>query len=171
MGGRVLWLIWVRSWRSSLRKLTELSGWSAVRYWSHDYLSYQDDIDDTMMATRAYILIVEDERLVAKDLERRLTRMDYVVVAIAATGPDAIHQALEHRPDLVLMDIRLQGEMDGITAAAFIRTHLNIPVIYLSAYVDEMTLERAQDTAPAGFLRKPFNEYDLRQTLQQVLSL
>jgi CheY-like chemotaxis protein len=124
-----------------------------------------------MMASRAHILIVEDERLVAKDLERRLIRMDCTVAAIAATGPEAIHQALAHRPDLVLMDIRLQGDMDGITAAAFIRTHLNIPVVYLSAYVDEMTLERAQGTSPAAFLRKPFNEYDLRQTLQKVLSL
>jgi CheY-like chemotaxis protein len=124
-----------------------------------------------MMQNPAHILIVEDERLVARDLERRLRRMNYMVVAIAATGLEAIQQALEHRPDLVLMDIRLQGEMDGITAAAFIRTHLNIQVIYLSAYVDEMTLERAQGTSPAAFLRKPFNEYDLRQTLQQVLSV
>jgi CheY-like chemotaxis protein len=124
-----------------------------------------------MMGSQAHILIVEDERLVAKDLARRLMRMNYTVVAIAATGPEAIHQALAHRPDLVLMDIRLQGEMDGITAAARIRTHLDIPIVYLSAYVDEMTLERARDTSPAGFLHKPFNEYDLRQTLQQVLSL
>ena len=122
-----------------------------------------------MMRCPAHILIVEDERLVARDLERRLTRIGYMVVAIAAAGPDAIHQALEHQPDLILMDIRLQGEMDGITAAAFIRNHLDIPIVYLSAYVDEKTLERAQDTAPAAFLRKPFNEYDLRQTLQQVL--
>jgi CheY-like chemotaxis protein len=136
-----------------------------------DHLPHQGDIDDTMMGSQAYILIVEDERLVAKDLERRLTRMSYTVVAIAATGPEAIRYALEYRPDLVLMDIRLQGEMDGITAAAFIRTHLNIPVVYLSAYVDEVTLERARGTSPAGFLHKPFNEYDLRQTLHQVLSV
>lgn len=118
----------------------------------------------------ASILLVEDERLIAKDLERRLRRMGYQVVALAATGPEAIHQALAHRPDIVLMDIRLQGQMDGIEAAAFIRTHLNIPLIYMSAYVDDETLARASATRPAGYLRKPFSERQLQTTLEGALS-
>jgi CheY-like chemotaxis protein len=122
------------------------------------------------MNTLAHILIVEDERLIARDLERRLQRLGYTVVALVATGPEAIYQALEHRPDLVLMDIRLQGEMDGIEAAGFIRTHLGIRIIYMSAYVDQATLTRAQATDPAAFLHKPFSEFTLQQTLRQVLS-
>jgi CheY-like chemotaxis protein len=118
----------------------------------------------------ARILLVEDERLIAKDLERRLGRMGYVVVALAATGPEAIRQALEYQPDIVLMDIRLQGQMDGIEAAAFIRTHLNIPLVYMSAYVDEETLARASATRPAGYLRKPFSERQLQVTLEGALS-
>jgi CheY-like chemotaxis protein len=118
----------------------------------------------------AHILIAEDERLVARDLERRLRRLGYTVVALAATGSDAIHQAAEHRPDLVMMDIHLQGEMDGIEAAGFIRTRLNIRIVYMSAYSDQGTLARAQSTDPAAFLEKPFNDYNLQRTLQQVLS-
>ena len=121
------------------------------------------------MGCSPHILIVEDERLVARDLERRLRRLGYEVVAQVATGPDAIQQALAHRPDLVLMDVRLQGQMDGIEAAGFIRTHLNIQVVYMSAYVDQTTLTRAQATRPAAFLSKPFSEASLQQTLQQVL--
>jgi CheY-like chemotaxis protein len=72
--------------------------------------------------------------------------------------------------DLVLMDVQMP-EMDGIEAAAFIRTHLNIQIVFLSAYVDQETLDRAQATLPAAFLRKPLSESHLQQTLQQVLSL
>jgi CheY-like chemotaxis protein len=118
----------------------------------------------------ASILLVEDERLIAKDLERRLRRLGYDVVALVATGPDAIHQALEHRPDVVLMDIRLQGQMDGIEAATFIRTHLNIPLVYMSAYVDDETLARASATRPVGYLRKPFSERQLQITIEGALS-
>jgi CheY-like chemotaxis protein len=121
------------------------------------------------MKCSLHILIVEDERLVARDLQRRLSRLGYTVVGQVASGSEAIQQALAQRPDLVLMDIRLQGEMDGIEAAGFIRTHLNIRVVYMSAYVDEATLTRAQATDPAAFLTKPFSESILQQTLQQVL--
>jgi CheY-like chemotaxis protein len=120
------------------------------------------------MATER-ILLVEDESLIAKDLERRLQRMGYLVIVLAVTGLDAIHQTLEHQPDVVLMDIRLQGQMDGIEAAAFIRTHLNIPVVYMSAYVDEETLARASATRPAGYLRKPFTERQLRLAIEGAL--
>jgi two-component system, cell cycle sensor histidine kinase and response regulator CckA len=76
---------------------------------------------------------------------------------------------LAHRPDLVLMDIRLQGAMDGIEAAAVIRIHLDLPVVYLSAYVDAMTLARADATHPAGFLHKPVSDQDLQHVLAKAL--
>jgi CheY-like chemotaxis protein len=82
---------------------------------------------------------------------------------------DAVEQALEHRPDVILVDIRLQGQMDGITAVKSIREQLNVRVVYLSAYFDESTQVRAQDTHPDAFIQKPFNDYHLQQTLQQVL--
>jgi CheY-like chemotaxis protein len=121
------------------------------------------------MDSFARVLIVEDERLVARGLERRLRSLGYMVVALASTGIEAIHQALEHQPDLVLMDIRLRGQMDGIEAVASIRKHLNVRVVYLSAYVDEATLARAQATQPDAFLPKPFSNNSFQDMLQQVL--
>jgi CheY-like chemotaxis protein len=115
------------------------------------------------------VLIVEDERLVARDLERRLRRLGYMVVALVSTGIEAIDQALEHQPDLVLMDIRLRGQMDGIEAVAAIRKHLDVRVVYISAYIDEATLARAQATQPDAFLPKPFNNNSFQEMLQQVL--
>jgi two-component system, cell cycle sensor histidine kinase and response regulator CckA len=111
------------------------------------------------------ILIVEDERLIALDLQRRLTRLGYTVVGIMASGPQAITAAYQLQPDVVLMDIRLQGEMDGIEAALRIQADRPVPIIYLTAYVDEATMQRAQATFPWGFLRKPFHVTDLQTLL------
>jgi CheY-like chemotaxis protein len=121
------------------------------------------------MQMSARILMVEDEWLIAHDLQCRVTHLGYTVVALAATGPEAIQRALAHRPDLVLMDIRLQGPMDGIEAATVIRTHLDLPVVYLSASVDALTLARANATHPAGFLHKPVSDDDLQYTLATAL--
>ena len=96
----------------------------------------------TMAAAR--ILIVEDERLIAIDLQRRLTRLGYTVVALAASGAEAIQQALALHPDVVLMDIRLQGNMDGVEAAQHIHASAAIPVVFMTAYVDEATQQRVQ---------------------------
>ena len=115
------------------------------------------------------ILIVEDERLIALDLQRRLTQLGYAVVGIAASGPQAITTAYQLQPDLVLMDIRLQGEMDGIEAALHIQQARPIPIIYLTAYVDDATMQRAQATSPRGFLRKPFHVRDLQVILARNL--
>jgi CheY-like chemotaxis protein len=123
----------------------------------------------TAMNNSPRVLIVEDEHLVARDLERRLRRLGYTIVAFVTTGTEAVHHALEHRPDLVLTDIRLRGEMDGIEAIQSIRKRLNVRVIYLSAYIDEATLARAQATHPDAFLDKPFNASSLQATLQRVL--
>ncbi len=107
------------------------------------------------------ILIVEDELLVAMDTQALLKSHGYSVPAMAASGGEAVSQALSLRPDLVLMDIRLRGEMDGITAAAQILTHHSVPVIYLTAFADDATLLRARTTAPYGYLVKPFDESTL----------
>jgi CheY-like chemotaxis protein len=107
------------------------------------------------------ILIVEDELLVAMDTRSLLTSHGYDVAAVATSGGEAVNQALNLRPDLVLMDIRLRGEMDGISAADQILAHHRVPVIYLTAFADDMTLLRARATAPYGYLVKPFDESTL----------
>lgn len=115
------------------------------------------------------VLIVEDERIVAIDLQRRLTRLGYVVLAMASSGEEAIQKAIEMPPDIVLMDIRLQGAMDGVEAAGHIRARLHIPIIYMTAYSDERTLQQAGTGRSRPFIRKPFEEKALRTTLQRAL--
>jgi two-component system, cell cycle sensor histidine kinase and response regulator CckA len=117
----------------------------------------------------ARILIVEDERLIAIDLQRRLTRLGYTVVALAASGMEAIQKALTLRPDVVLMDIRLQGPMDGVEAAREIRASLRVPVVFMTAYVDEETTQRIRATSPWGYLHKPFTVQLVQSMLEQVL--
>ena len=96
------------------------------------------------------ILVVEDESIVAEDLRRSLEKMEYTVAGIVYSGEDAIKKAGETRPDLVLMDIMLQGKMDGIEAAGKIHSDYDIPVVYLTAYGDESIQERAKITEPFG---------------------
>jgi PAS domain S-box-containing protein len=117
----------------------------------------------------AKILVVEDESIVAKDIQNRLKNMGYQVPATSATGEDAILKVEEHRPDLVLMDIMLQGAMDGVMAAESIRKQFNIPVIYVTAYSDQNTLERAKISEPFGYLLKPFEERELHSTIEMAL--
>jgi len=115
------------------------------------------------------ILVVEDERLVAKHIENMVRGLGYDVAAVEATGEDAVRTALEKLPDLVLMDIRLRGEMDGITASEHIWDRAAIPVVYLTAYADESTLERAKVTEPFGYLLKPFEERELYTAIEMAL--
>jgi two-component system, cell cycle sensor histidine kinase and response regulator CckA len=117
----------------------------------------------------ARILIAEDERIVAGDLQARLRRLGYQVAAVVATGEAAIAAAVRHQPDLVLMDIRLEGSMDGIQAADTIHRSDGTPVIYLSAYADTQTIERAKVTEPLGYLIKPFDDSELRTTIEMAL--
>jgi CheY-like chemotaxis protein len=121
------------------------------------------------MDNSSRVLIVEDERLIARAVERQLRGLGYSVVALVSTGEEAIHQAIENRPHIVLMDIRLRGQMDGIEAVATIRKHLNVKIIYMSAYIDKATMLRAQATQPDAFLHKPFTSLSLQKALQQVL--
>lgn len=114
-------------------------------------------------------MIVEDEVIVARTIANQLKQLGYTVVATAASGARAIDQALATQPDLVLMDIMLKGDMDGITAASEIRQHLDVPVVYLTAYADDATLSRAKLTQPFGYMVKPFDERELRVTLEVAL--
>jgi PAS domain S-box-containing protein len=117
----------------------------------------------------ARILIVEDEGIEALDLQHRLTSMGYAVPDIVATGEEAVSKAAETRPDLVLMDIMLQGDIDGVTAAARIHARFDTPVIFITAYADEDTLQRAKVTEPYGYLIKPFQERELQITIEMAL--
>ncbi|MFB2974459.1 EAL domain-containing protein [Aerosakkonema sp. BLCC-F183] len=119
-----------------------------------------------MNETSKKILVVEDESIVAIDLQNILENLGYRVSGIADSGDEAIKKAGELRPCLVLMDIRLRGEIDGIEAAEEISSRFDIPVIYLTAYADEETLERAKKTSPFGYIIKPFEERELNTTIE-----
>ncbi|RMF03352.1 MAG: response regulator [Chloroflexi bacterium] len=118
---------------------------------------------------KAHLLVVEDEHIVALDIQNRLIDLGYTVVGVAPTGLSAIKKALELRPDLILMDIKLKGDMDGITASGIIRESLDVPIIYLTAFADETTLERAKRVGPFGYLLKPFEERELHTAIEMAL--
>ena len=115
------------------------------------------------------LMIVEDEGLVALAIQRALERLGYEVVATTASGNEAFRLASETAPDLILMDIRLKGEVDGIEVADRIRQTHKIPVVYLTAHSDEKTLERAKPTEPFGYIVKPFDEKSLYSTVEIAL--
>jgi PAS domain S-box-containing protein len=115
------------------------------------------------------ILIVEDETITALDIEQSLRASGYKVAGMACTGPEAIAMADQKTPDLVLMDIRLKGSMDGIEAATQIRSKLNIPIVFLTAYADRPTLQRAKSAEPFAYLLKPFEEAVLCTTIEIAL--
>jgi signal transduction histidine kinase len=121
------------------------------------------------MAKMIKILVVEDEVIVAEAISSSLSKQGYEVTAIVTTGEDAIKKTGEDRPDLVLMDIVLEGDMDGITAAEEIRNIHNIPTVFLTAYADDETLERAKLTDPFGYILKPFQNKDLTTTIEIAL--
>jgi PAS domain S-box-containing protein len=114
----------------------------------------------------ARLILVEDEMIIAADIQSRLRGTGYDIVGIAATGEGAIAQAGELRPDVVLMDIVLKGEMDGIDAAQQIIERFDIPIIFLTAHTDAATVKRATATASYGFLVKPFEELELRAAIE-----
>lgn len=119
--------------------------------------------------TTVKILVVEDEGIVAEEIRSRLKKLDYTVSAVVHSGGSAIQKAEEMRPDLVLMDIQLKGEIDGIDAAQQIQEHLDIPVVYLTAHADENTLQRAKLTNPFGYVLKPFEEKELYVAIEIAL--
>ena len=123
------------------------------------------------MPPTKHILIVEDERAIAADLERTLQHLGYDVAASVASGEEAIETAAALHPDLILMDIRLHGKLDGIDAACAIRSKSDTPIVYLTAYADDETIRRATATSPIGYVIKPVEERELRAAIELGLSL
>jgi PAS domain S-box-containing protein len=117
----------------------------------------------------ARILIVEDDRIVARDIEHQLMRIGHSVVGMTGRGEDALPLALSTQPELVLMDIRLEGTVDGVDAAEQIRRHCHVPVVFLTAYADDETVRRASLTEPFGYLLKPFEDTQLRTVIEMAL--
>ncbi|MEM2144088.1 MAG: response regulator [Candidatus Jordarchaeaceae archaeon] len=119
--------------------------------------------------SKTKILIVEDEAIVAKDIENTLRKIGYDVVGVATSAEKAIQKIEENKPSLVLMDIMLKGKMNGIEAAEIVRKQYDIPVIFLTAYADENTLEKAKVTEPYGYIIKPYKEVDLHTSIEMAL--
>jgi CheY-like chemotaxis protein len=114
-------------------------------------------------------MIVEDEPVLARSIQRKLETLGYEVSAQATTGEDAVRMALEERPDLILMDIVLKDTMDGIEAAGAIRDWVKIPVVFITGYFDDQFLERAKNIEPFGYMNKPFTDLELRNTIEIAL--
>ncbi|HME45970.1 MAG TPA: HD domain-containing phosphohydrolase [Syntrophorhabdales bacterium] len=124
---------------------------------------------DVKTANPIRVLVVEDESVVSKDIQESLKGLGYKVCGTAFSGDEAIKKAESLQPDLVLMDIVLKGDIDGVEAAETIRARLHVPVIYLTAYSDEHTLNRAKVTEPSGYILKPFDERELHTTIEVAM--
>jgi CheY-like chemotaxis protein len=118
---------------------------------------------------KTQILVVEDDLIIADDIKESLISLGYAVCAIVSSGEEAIEKAEENKPDLVLMDIVLEGKMNGIEAADQIHSRFDIPVVYLTAYADEKTLERAKITEPYGYILKPYEYRELHSATEIAL--
>ncbi len=122
-----------------------------------------------MAETTAKILVVEDENIVAMDIRNMLKRLGHEVIAVVSTGESAIQKAEELHPQLILMDIFLKGEMDGIQAASQIRIRFDTPIIFLTAHSDVNTKQRAFAVSPHGYMLKPFSEKELDGIIKKAL--
>jgi len=114
-------------------------------------------------------LIVEDEALVAEELRERLSRLGFSVIAAVDSGEEGVAIATRERPDLGLMDIRLKGEKDGLQAAKEIREQIDVPIVYLTAHSDRLTVDRAKKTDHDGFILKPFLRRELQTTIEVAM--
>src|ERR1041384_7539149 len=127
-------------------------------------------VHDRMAPPQSHsVLSVEDERIVAKDLQHTLAAMGYDAFAIASSADEALNRAAEKCPDLVLMDIRIKGARDGIETADLLRKQFGVPVVYLTAHADDATIERAKRTTPYGYLMKPVKSAELRSAIEVTL--
>jgi DNA-binding NarL/FixJ family response regulator len=115
------------------------------------------------------VLIVEDEALIAAALRDRLTRLGMEVIAAVDTAQRAFDEAVRCVPDVVLMDVRLKGAGDGIDAAVQIRNAVDVPIVFVTAHADRVTLERAKATMPYGFVRKPYQQADLQVAIEMAV--
>lgn len=134
-------------------------------------LHISEGIDSAANAANraARVLIVEDESIVALDLRNTLRRLGYQVTFIASSGEEAVNSVIQATPDLILMDIRLHGQIDGIQAAAMIKSRFDIPVIFLTAQSDEITRRRAEAVSPASYITKPYSPTELHSAMTAVL--
>jgi len=114
------------------------------------------------------IVIVEDERIIASDLQLTLVSWGYSQTVILSSGEELLDNLEEINPDLILMDIMLKGKMNGIEAVSIINKKKNIPVIYITAYSNQITIDKANQTNPLGYLIKPFEEYQLKEIVETV---
>jgi len=119
--------------------------------------------------SKGAILVVEDDDIIARVLDWRLKNLGYTVSGRASTGAEAMELIVRSKPDLVLMDINIRGEIDGIETASMIKRGFNIPVVYVTSHSDGPTLERAKATKPDGFIIKPFGDDDLRVAIDLAL--
>ena len=115
------------------------------------------------------ILLAEDEGIVAEDLRKQLTKLGYTVCAVVSTGEEAVKKAEEDNPDLLLMDIRLNGKMDGVEAVARIHDRRKIPVLYMTAFGDAETMKRAGGVGAFGYLSKPLELEELQHAIETML--
>jgi len=115
------------------------------------------------------VLVIEDESIVSKDLQHSLTKLGYNVVGAASNGEKAIELAGLKKPNIILMDIMLKGDMNGIEAAEKIKELYSVPIVFLTAYSDESTLSKAKITEPYGYILKPFKEIDLHTTIEMAV--
>jgi CheY-like chemotaxis protein len=119
--------------------------------------------------TKAKILVIDDESIIAKDIQEMLKDEGYDVPATASSGEEGLKKAEEIKPDLVLMNIGLKGDKDGIDTAADIRNRFDIPIVYVTAYMDKKRLERAKITEPFGYIIKPFEYKELSFAIEKAL--
>ncbi|HLP34296.1 MAG TPA: response regulator, partial [Bacteroidia bacterium] len=118
---------------------------------------------------KAKVLVVEDERIIAKDIERGLISLGYDVVGVAQDSLEAISKVKSLRPDVVLMDVYIDGDIDGIETARIINSTYFTPVVFLTAYSDTETIDRAKDVGPFAYLLKPLNESELKATIELTI--
>src|SRR5579863_9131197 len=123
-------------------------------------------MEPDLVSRQPRALIVEDELLISEELRDRLSRLGFVVIAAVDTAQQAITIGIRERPDLVLMDIRLKGEKDGVQATKEIHQQVDLPIVYLTAYSDRLSVDRARGTEYDGFVLKPFRAGELQSTIE-----
>lgn len=122
-----------------------------------------------MIMVDTSVMVVEDEFIVAEDLRAQLNRLGYQITALVSTGEEAVLKVEENRPDVVLMDISLAGDIDGVEAADIIRTRFQVPVIFLTAYANDDMIERAKITEPLGYMVKPFETREIKAAIETAV--
>jgi len=115
------------------------------------------------------ILVVEDEAVIALRLQQRLSMMGYEVVALSHSSEESLEKARDLRPDLILMDIKIPGNLDGITVAEIVKSELDIPVVFLTAFAEDQIIERAKQAEPYGYIVKPFQDQELKAAVEIAL--